>query len=404
MKERKKDRTPHIGIYGRRNLGKSSLINAIAGQEIAIVSDIPGTTTDPVKKTIEITGFGPVILIDTAGIDDRGDLGSKRVSRTLRSVDTIDLAILLVGPDAWDEYERNLMRKFNDSNIPFIIIAAKADADILPDSLIEKIKTESGQDIIPFSIYLTETHESIIEHIKKSIPSHSYRLETLTGDLIGKGDIVVLVTPMDAGAPEGRLILPQVQVIRDLLDNEAVAIVLKEGEIKFFLESTRIKPALVITDSQIFDKTDAAIPADIPLTSFSILLARQKGDFASYLKGTPALSGLRNGDRVLLLESCTHHVSCDDIGRVKIPAWINQFTGKKVAFDVVAGLDVLPRPITDYALVIQCGGCMITARQLQQRLKSAVRAGVPVTNYGMAIAYLMGIFDRAVEPFIDKLK
>jgi len=236
--------------------------------------------------------------------------------------------------------------------------------------------------------------------IKETIPEHSYKTPTLLGDLIGQGDIVILITPIDMEAPAGRLILPQVQAIRDILDNDAVAIVLKEREVDAFLKKTAIKPVLAITDSQVFIKADASIPADIPLTSFSILLARFKGDFDNYLKGTPKISELRDGDRVLLLESCSHHVACDDIGRTKIPRWINNFTGKKIKYDVVAGLDVLPRPITDYSLLIQCGGCMITRKQLRNRLQPAIRAGVPVTNYGMAIAYVHGIFKRAIAPFV----
>jgi [FeFe] hydrogenase H-cluster maturation GTPase HydF len=222
----------------------------------------------------------------------------------------------------------------------------------------------------------------------------------LLGDLISYGDIVLLITPIDIEAPAGRLILPQMQAIRDILDNEAVAIVLKEREVDSFLKKTGIKPALAITDSQVFVKADASIPAEIPLTSFSIMLARFKGDFERYLKGTPEISGLKDGDRVLLLESCTHHVSCDDIGRTKIPRWISSFTGKKIEYDVVAGLDTLPGNITDYSLVIQCGGCMITRRQLHNRLQPAIKAGVPVTNYGMAIAYVQGIYERAIAPFV----
>jgi [FeFe] hydrogenase H-cluster maturation GTPase HydF len=224
------------------------------------------------------------------------------------------------------------------------------------------------------------------------------------GDLIKYGDIVILITPIDVEAPAGRLILPQVQAIRDILDNDAVAIVLKEREVDSFLKKTKIKPALAITDSQVFVKADASIPANIPLTSFSIMLARHKGNFENYLKGTPEISNLKDEDRVLLLESCTHHVACDDIGRTKIPRWITNFTGKKIEYDVVAGLDQLPRPITDYALLIQCGGCMITRKQLHNRLQPAIDAGIPVTNYGMAIAYVQGIYDRAVAPFVKGKK
>jgi [FeFe] hydrogenase H-cluster maturation GTPase HydF len=225
-------------------------------------------------------------------------------------------------------------------------------------------------------------------------------VRTLLGDLINYGDIILLITPIDVEAPAGRLILPQVQAIRDILDNDAVAIILKEREVDSFLRKTGIKPALAVTDSQVFSKADASIPHDIPLTSFSVMLARFKGVFDKYLEGTPKISKLKDGDRVLLLESCTHHVSCDDIGRVKIPRWLSSFTGKKLEFDVVAGLDLLSRPVTDYALVIQCGGCMITRKQLLNRLRPALNAGVPVTNYGMAIAYVQGIYKRAVAPFL----
>ena len=242
-------------------------------------------------------------------------------------------------------------------------------------------------------------YEGLINLIINTIPEHSYKTTTLLGDLISYVDIVILITPIDVEAPAGRLILPQVQAIRDILDNDAVAIVLKEIEVDAFLKKTKIRPSLAITDSQVFVKADASIPPDIPLTSFSIMLARFKGDFENYLKGTPKISKLKDGDRVLLLESCTHHVACDDIGRIKIPRWISNFTGKKIEYDVVAGLDLLPLPITDYALVIQCGGCMITRKQLHNRLQPAIRAGIPVTNYGMAIAYVQGIYERAVAPF-----
>jgi [FeFe] hydrogenase H-cluster maturation GTPase HydF len=400
MTVRGKDRTPRIGIYGRRNYGKSSLINAIAGQDIAIVSDTPGTTTDPVKKSFEITGFGPVVLVDTAGIDDTGELGSKRVHKTVHSIDTVDMAILLTGEGKWDDFEEEVVKRFNEQDIPFIVLSGKSDINKPDEKFIAKVKSATGKIVVPFSAFETGSREELINLIKESIPTRSFKLSTLLGDLIKQGDTVLLITPIDVEAPEGRLILPQVQVIRDILDNDAVAVVLKEREVDSFLSNTGIRPALAVTDSQVFVKADASVPPDVPLTSFSILLARQKGDFENYLNGTPAISDLRDGDRVLLLESCTHHVACDDIGRVKIPRWLTGFTGRKLEFDVVAGLDVLPRPVTDYAIVIQCGGCMITARQLQQRLRAAVKAGVPVTNYGMAIAYVQGIYHRAVAPFL----
>jgi [FeFe] hydrogenase H-cluster maturation GTPase HydF len=399
-----RDAKPHIGIYGRRNNGKSSLINCLAGQDIAIVSEQPGTTTDPVKKSFEITGFGPVILVDTAGIDDSGDLGEKRVDRTLRTLDIIDLALLVITENSWGEYEDDLIKKFRDQDLPFIIIHNKSDLQEPTVKFKETVKSTTSQELFEFSAVDRRNYEELISLIKETIPEHSYKTSTLLGDLVNQGDIVILITPIDVEAPAGRLILPQVQAIRDILDNDAVAIVLKEREVDSFLKKTGVRPALAITDSQVFIKADASIPIDIPLTSFSIMLARFRGDFDSYLKGTPKISDLRNGDRVLLLESCTHHVACDDIGRTKIPRWINNFTGKKIEYDVVAGLDVLPRPITDYSLVIQCGGCMITRRQLHNRLHPAIKAGIPVTNYGMAIAYVQGIYQRAIKPFVGESK
>jgi [FeFe] hydrogenase H-cluster maturation GTPase HydF len=400
MVTRGRESKPHIGIYGRRNNGKSSLINCLAGQDIAIVSEHAGTTTDPVKKSFEITGFGPVILVDTAGIDDSGELGTKRVERTVRTLETIDLALLVVTDNSWEEYEDGLIGKFNDYDLPYIVIHTKSDIEEPTQEFRKKISLITGTSLFEFSSVDKRHFEELIDLIRTSIPEHSYKTATLLGDLISYGDIVILITPIDIEAPAGRLILPQMQAIRDILDNEAVAIVLKEREIDAFLKKTGIKPALAITDSQVFVKADASIPKDIPLTSFSIMLARFKGDFDNYLKGTPKISGLKDGDRVLLLESCSHHVSCDDIGRTKIPRWITNFTGKKIEYDVVAGLDSLPRPVTDYALVIQCGGCMITGKQLHNRLQSAIKAGVPVTNYGMAIAYVQGIYDRAIAPFV----
>jgi [FeFe] hydrogenase H-cluster maturation GTPase HydF len=400
MATKGRESKPHIGIYGRRNNGKSSLINCLAGQDIAIVSDHAGTTTDPVKKSFEITDFGPVILVDTAGIDDSGELGQKRVDRTLQTLDTIDLALLVVTDNSWGKYEDDLISRFRENDLPYIIIHSKSDIHVPTEDFRKEIIALTGNSPFEFSSLDKRNYEELIALIRTTIPEHSYKTPTLLGDLITYGDIVILITPIDIEAPAGRLILPQVQAIRDILDNEAVAIVLKEREVDAFLKKTNIKPALAVTDSQVFVKADASIPHDIPLTSFSIMLARFKGDFDNYLKGTPKISELKDGDRVLLLESCTHHVSCDDIGRTKIPRWITSFTGKKIEFDVVAGLDALSRPVTDYSLVIQCGGCMITRKQLHNRLQSAIKAGVPVTNYGMAIAYVQGIYERAIAPFV----
>ena len=394
-----RERKPHIGIYGRRNNGKSTLINRLTGQDTAIVSDMPGTTTDPVKKSYEITGFGPVILIDTAGIDDTGELGEKRIDKTIQSIKQIDLAFLVITNNTIGEEELSLISRFEDHNTPYIIIHNKEDLVSLKSDIKKKILTETNAfSVIPFDHDQGDI-DKLIKAIKQAIPESAYSIPSLLGDIISYGDIVLLITPIDIEAPEGRMILPQVQAIRDILDNDAVCIVLKEREVDTFLRKTKIKPALAITDSQIFLKADASIPKDVPLTSFSILLAHFKGDFESYLKGTPKIDELKNGDRVLLLESCTHHVSCDDIGRTKIPRWLSNYTGKKLQFDVIAGLDKIERDITEYSLIVQCGGCMITHKQLVNRLKHAKDKEVPVTNYGMTIAYIHGIYHRAIAPF-----
>ncbi|HOY38211.1 MAG: [FeFe] hydrogenase H-cluster maturation GTPase HydF [Bacteroidales bacterium] len=398
---RGKENKPHIGIYGNRNAGKSSLINRIAGQEVSIVSDFAGTTTDPVKKSIEITGFGPVIIIDTGGIDDIGEIGLKRVSKTLHSIASIDLAILVITNNIISESEKKLIYSFKQHDVPFIIVHNKSDLRPLDPTFKTSLKNDYSTDIIEFSTLTDNNLQPLIDAIKNNIPDLSWKIQSLLGDLISYGDIVLLITPIDIEAPEGRMILPQVQAIRDILDNDCIAIVVKEREVDVFLRKTGIKPALAITDSQVFLKADASIPKEIPLTGFSVLLARYKGDFTNYLAGTPKISELRTGDRVLILESCTHHVSCDDIGRVKIPRWMSNYTGKKLDFDVVTGLDKLPRDIRDYALVVQCGGCVLTRKQVINRLRPAVEAGVPVTNYGMAIAWMQGIYKRAVAPFVS---
>lgn len=394
---------PHIGIFGRRNNGKSSLINALAGQDIAIVSDVPGTTTDPVRKSMEIPGIGPAILVDTAGIDDTGELGLKRINKSLSALKTVDLAILVITNNDFAEYEAKLVEAFRDQDVPFIVIQNKSDLAPLNDGLRKRIAENYGALTLPFCALHPENIEEVIATLRQVMPETAYRAASLLGDLLSYGDLVLLITPIDIEAPEGRLILPQVQAIRDILDNDCIALVVKEKEVDALMKVLHPRPKLVVTDSQVFMRADASIPRDIPLTSFSIMLARHKGDFDNYLKGTPKIAELKDGDRVLLLESCTHHVACDDIGRVKIPRWLSSFSGKQLDFDVVAGLGELPRPITDYALLIQCGGCMITRKQIINRLKPAILAGVPVTNYGMAIAWMHGIFKRAVAPFAGKI-
>lgn len=390
------DAKPHIGIFGRRNNGKSSLINSLTGQEVAIVSEVPGTTTDPVKKSIEIPGIGPVVMIDTAGMDDIGELGSKRVGRTREIIKRIDLAVLVLTANLFGEPEEQLIGELEKWEVPWIVVHNKSDIQEADPALAERF---NGR-LIDYSSLQTNNKEALIRLFLQHMPETAYLTKSLVGDIIRQGDLVLLITPIDEEAPEGRLILPQVQAIRDILDNDAIAVVAKEREIDALLKRLQPKPALAICDSQVFLKADASIPPEIPLTSFSTVLARYKGDFENYLKGTPRLSELQNGDLVLILESCTHHVSCDDIGRVKIPRWLSQFSGKELEYTVVSGLDSIPGDIREYSMVIQCGGCMITRKQLINRLKPAVEAGVPVTNYGMAIAYMQGIYRRAIAPFV----
>ena len=394
-----KSNSPHIGIFGRRNYGKSSFINAVTGQDIAIVSDIPGTTTDPVKKSIEIAGIGPCILIDTAGIDDSGELGMKRIQATQKAIATIDLAILIINTNLWGKEEQDLTEKFAEYHIPFIVVHNKSDIEAVKPETKQRLENEFGVPVIDFSALHPDIN-AIVTQIQNKLPESAYRTNTLIGDLISEGDTVLLITPIDIEAPEGRLILPQVQLIRDVLDNDAMAVVLKEREADMYFRTSNVKPALVVTDSQVFLKASASVPPNVPLTSFSIVLARQRGDFNAYLQGTPYISELKDGNRVLILESCTHHVSCDDIGRVKIPRWLSRFTGKQLEFDVVSGLASLARPIEDYSLVVQCGGCVITAKQISGRLDPAKKKNIPVTNYGMCIAYCMGIYERAIAPFV----
>jgi len=394
-----RDTKPHIGIFGRRNNGKSSLINLLAGHEFAIVSEIAGTTTDPVRKSIELPGIGAAILIDTAGIDDDGTIGSKRVKSTLAVLRTVDLAVLVLSQNLFDDYERKLISDFQLHGVPFMLVHNKSDLHPLKPELKQWLQAQYKMDVQEICSLNPDDANLLVAGFRAKIPETIYTKENLLGDIIQKGNLVLLITPIDSEAPEGRLILPQVQAIRDVLDNHCVAVVAKEDEAEHLLKILQPQPALVITDSQIFAKAGAIVPKHIPLTSFSVMLAKQKGDFDNYLKGTPQIASLKDSDRVLILESCTHHVTCDDIGRNKIPRWMTKFTGKDLEFDVVAGLGDLPRPIEEYALVVQCGGCVITRRQIMGRLKAAVDAGVPVTNYGMAIAWMHGIYERAVAPF-----
>jgi len=338
---------------------------------------------------MEIFGIGPVVLIDTAGIDDVGMLGEKRTAKTLEVVKQIDCAILLISNNVFGTYEKGLMKRFKEWSIPSLIVHNKSDEEALKLSM----------NAVEFSALTLENLEGVLEALKKTIPDTAYHQPSLLKGIIKRGDVVMLITPIDSEAPDGRMILPQVMAIRDVLDQDAINIVVKETEVADFLLHSGIKPALVLTDSQAFGFVSQIIPFDVPLSSFSVAFARMRGPFEDYIRGTQHISELKDGDKVLFLESCTHQVSCEDIGRNKLPKWLTSFTQKKLEFEVVAGLSEMKFPIGDYAMVIQCGGCMITRRQVLGRLSGALKAGVPVSNYGMTIAFLNGIFDRAIAPF-----
>lgn len=394
-----KDLKPHIGIFGRRNYGKSSLINTLANQDIAIVSNVAGTTTDPVKKSMEIADLGPVILVDTAGIDDDSNLGQERIKKSVLQISQVDMAILVIVNGVFDDYEEELIQSFSKHEVPYLIVQNKIDLFPIDQIKSDALSARLQVPVIHFSCLNKENASLLHQEINKMMPRNALHFNSLVGDIIRKDDVVLLVTPIDSEAPVGRMILPQVQMIRDVLDNHAVVITLRETELEKYLRVMQPKPVLVVTDSQAFEFVNAIVPPEIPLTGFSVVLARQKGNFDAYLKGTPKLAELKDGDKVLLLESCTHHVSCDDIGQVKIPKWLDTFTNKKLDYEMVSGLEALKRPISDYAIVIQCGGCVITQKQVKNRLLPAIKAGIPVTNYGLAIAYIHGIFDRATAPF-----
>lgn len=394
-----KDLKPHIGIFGRRNNGKSSFINVMTGQEVAIVSEHAGTTTDPVKKSVEIFGIGPVIMVDTAGIDDTGDLGEKRIRKSLQAIATVDCAVLLIAGNRFGSHEISLINEFKKHDTPFIIVHNKSDVEALSKETIDGIATHTDAVVLDFSARTKKGFDEVVDALKNAVPDKAYMYKSLIGDLINDGDYVLLVTPIDSEAPEGRMILPQQMAIRDVLDNNAICIVLKETELERFFKTSCIRPALVITDSQAFGYVKSIVPEDIPLTSFSIVFSRLKGDFENYIKGTRTIDELQDGDKILIMESCTHHVSCDDIGRVKIPMWLSKYTGKKLYFTTISGLGDLPDNCKDYKLVIQCGGCMVTRKQVLNRLKPFTEKEVSITNYGMAIAYLNGIFGRALQPF-----
>ena len=370
-----RENKPHIGIYGRTNSGKSSLLNFITGADTAIVAPQRGTTTDAVRKSYEIIGFAPVIFIDTAGVDDTSELGTKRVARTLETVGQIDLA-LIVFQDL-GECEEELAALFDRHEIPFIPVhnGASGPGAVAGGSKVIEVDaagTDDGQ------------REALLEEIKRQLPENSYALPSMFGTRVGAGDVVLLVCPIDSEAPAGRLILPQVQAIRELLDLHAIPVVIQPEQIPAVLDRGAA-PKLVVTDSQVFPEVSRALPNGMELTSFSILLAEAKGDIALYTEGLKKIDALQDGDRILIAESCTHQVSCEDIGRVKIPRWLEKYTGKRLQFTVVSGLSPLPADIASYALMVQCGGCMVTRNQVRRRIRAAAEAGVPVTNYGMLI-------------------
>ena len=384
-----------IGIFGRRNTGKSSLINAIANQDIAIVSSQAGTTTDPVKKSIELFGIGASVLIDTAGIDDTGLLGEKRIKKTKEVVKTINVAIILIADNIFDEYEKEIINELSYSKIPYLIVHNKSDISPLTAALRKELEVYNSNILESNAVERTGIDE-IINKLVEITPENVYTNKSLIGDIVAKNDLILLVMPQDSEAPQGRLILPQVQLIRDILDNHAVAIGLQPEELEVFLRKQR--PDLIITDSQVFDIVSKITPLDIPLTSFSIVLARAKGNFENYLKGTPYLNKLQNGDKILLLESCTHPTSCEDIGRYKIPNLIRKVTGKDIDFEMISALSPLPY-LDKYKMAIQCGACMVTDKQVANRIQQIVEHNIPVSNYGMTIAYLTGIFERVTQVF-----
>ena len=389
----------HIGLFGRRNTGKSSIINRLTGQNLSIVSDIPGTTTDPVKKSVEIPELGSVVLIDTAGIDDAGELGQQRINKTQQAMKQVDMAIVIFCNNHFDGCEQQLIEQLLQLQIPFVLLHNKSDEKTADEHLIVELSNRYNVDFIDFSAKTGKNIENLLQLLQKNIPDNFKQLPTLFGDKVKTGDLILLITPIDSEAPAGRLILPQVQAIREALDFNCITTVIKETVVEDFMNRTSIVPALVITDSQLFGKIEKLIAPEIPLTSFSILLARQKGNFKAYLKGTPYIDKLKTGDRILILESCTHHSTCDDIGRVKIPRWLQKYTDCQLEFDVVPGLAELPFNIHEYSLIIQCGGCMITRKQLLNRIQIAINANIPITNYGMAIAYIKGSWKRSVELF-----
>ena len=392
----------HIGFFGKRNAGKSSVLNAVTGQDLAVVSEVKGTTTDPVYKSMELLPLGPVVMMDTPGIDDEGELGSLRVKKSYQVLNKTDAAVLVIdGTIGASEEDRALLDRIRKKNIPFVVVINKKE---LADKAVEKrVKEELALNDSQTAFVSASTGEGIYE-LKEQIAAIAAVEEPekyLVRDLLDPSDIAVLVVPIDSAAPKGRLILPQQQTIRDILEADAVSVVVKETELKNVLGQFKKKPKMVITDSQAFEQVSADTPDDILLTSFSILMARYKGNLEQAVHGVTALDSLEDGDIVLISEGCTHHRQCDDIGTVKIPRWIREYTGgKEIRIETTSGTE-FPDDLTKYKLIIHCGGCMLNEREMKYRLSCAADQGVPMTNYGIMIAYVKGILKRSVEVFPD---
>lgn len=397
MKSSPKGFRLHIGLFGRRNVGKSSLLNALTRQQVSIVSDVAGTTTDPVEKPMELLPIGPVLFIDTAGIDDAGALGEMRVQATRQVFDRTDLGVIVTEAGAWGEFEEAILKELGDRKIPAIVVFNKIDITVPDDALAARLK---GMDItcVETSASLGRGLLDLREAFVRNAPEEFINAPAIVGDLIPAGELAILVVPIDKEAPKGRLILPQVQTIRDILDNDAYCMVVKERELRDALERLKRPPALVVTDSQAFLKVGGDTPDHVPMTSFSILFARFKGDLVEFVRGAMAIDNLRSGDRILMCEACSHHPIGEDIGRVKLPRWLRQYVGGTLEFTHIQGHD-FPADLSPYRLVVHCGACMWNRREVLSRLLACQQAGVPVTNYGLAIAFSLGIFERALRPF-----
>ena len=387
----------HIGIFGRRNVGKSSLLNALTRQDVSIVSPVAGTTTDPVEKPMELQPLGPVVFIDTAGIDDNSAVGGLRVAKTRQVLDRTDLAILVTAGGVWCDFERNLLLEFTTRKTPVVVVHNKHDREPAPPELTRLLGTLQIP-VVETSTVTGAGLGDLRERLIAAAPASFLDSPAIVSDLVGPGELAILVVPIDKEAPKGRLILPQVQAIRDLLDGDAMCMVVKERELTAVLARLKTSPRLVVTDSQAFLKVAADTPPDVPLTSFSILFARFKGDLFAQVQGALAIDGLSANDRVLIAEACAHHPIGEDIGRVKIPRWLTQYVGAPLAIEHVQGHD-FPADLAPYKLVIHCGACMWNRREMLTRINRCRAAGVPITNYGLTIAYSQGIFERALGPF-----